>query len=220
MPLPSPAMGVKACLLVLCIVVGTRAASQPPSTEQRLVRKLPGMDWLSVPGCRVGYMWGDDGGHQKLWEWQIAPEWVGDVRLSSTMGSSEFGSSPKSTDCYVSVYEVSGVSGSLPKCKAPHRMDHCDREPQAPQLKQSECHLLGFYDSHCWQKLPVVGFQGHQDSSCSNWRLEFGGRQEDSSQSSAFVTQCLTWYGDSFRSSTPLLASRCLEGWSFRGIPL
>lgn len=44
MPLPSPAMGVVACLLVLCIVVGARAASQPPSAEQRLVRKLPGMD--------------------------------------------------------------------------------------------------------------------------------------------------------------------------------
>lgn len=46
-------------------------------------------------------------------------------------------------DCYVSVYEVPGVSGPLPKCEAPHRMDHSGREPQAPQPKQSGVPLAG-----------------------------------------------------------------------------
>ncbi|XP_059111121.1 fibroblast growth factor receptor 3-like [Peromyscus eremicus] len=32
-PLPSPVTGALACLPVLCIVVGARAASRPPSTE-------------------------------------------------------------------------------------------------------------------------------------------------------------------------------------------
>lgn len=37
-------MGGLACLLVLCIVVDARAAYQPPSTEQMLVRRVAHMD--------------------------------------------------------------------------------------------------------------------------------------------------------------------------------
>lgn len=84
---------------------------------------------------------------------------LSEPRLSSTMGNHEFGSS--------AVYEVSGALKPPPKCEALQGVFHNGSKPQAPQPKPSRGPSPEFPWFPLLTKVPIVGFQGFQNSSPS-----------------------------------------------------